>query len=254
MPVFAPLYSPGTESVSVRWLSVVYPTTEAIAAAVLPRPLTVSEPEVLIWVAEFIGAEFTSASGSVETRPAYMQAGINLRCRRDQQDGAYAIGTYVEGLNHGILGRELFGLPKKQSRAVRLHETSPGRVDFAIHDAAGTALVTGSADLSSTADQAIIPDWFATQFTAKIIPSAEGHGFDISRLVRIPFAFNGITPPRHGEATFEFAESRSDPLHLLTVNGPARAAYGNARLDIDFGTYLDQLDQADLPTFGTPSW
>lgn len=28
MPVFAPLFSPGTESVTVRWLTVAYPTTE----------------------------------------------------------------------------------------------------------------------------------------------------------------------------------------------------------------------------------
>ncbi|WP_237720562.1 MULTISPECIES: acetoacetate decarboxylase family protein [Rhodococcus] len=259
MPVFAPLFSPGTESVTVRWLTVAYPTTEDIAAVVLPRPLSpAASPEVLIWVAEFIGASFTAGDGTVETRPAYMQAGINLRCRHGDTEGAYAIGTYVEGLNHGILGRELFGLPKKQSRNVHLHDH--GRhLDFAVSNAAGATLISGTVDHAATppADErtaAIVPDWFTTQFTAKIIPSADGAGFDISRLVRIPFAFTVTGPLRQGEASLEFTESGSDPLHILAVKGSVRTTYGHARLDIDYGTYLDHLDPADLPTFGAPHW
>lgn len=259
MPVFAPLFTPGTESVTVRWLSAVYPTTEDIVTSILPIPLRpASSPDVLVWVAEFIGASFTSSDGTVETRPAYMQAGINLRCRHGDDEGAYAIGTYVEGLNHGFLGRELFGLPKKQSRKVQLHDHGR-QLEFAVSNAAGATLISGYVDRNappSFEDRsgAIVPDWFTTQFTAKIIPSAEGTGFDISRLVRIPFGVSVTGPLRQGEATLEFTESGSDPLHLLSVNGPVRTVYGHARLDIDYGTYLDHLDPADLPTFGAPHW
>ncbi|RVW10995.1 hypothetical protein EGT67_00535 [Prescottella agglutinans] len=254
MPAFAPLFAAGTESVRVRWLSLVYETDGEVLDAILPTPLDPGgRPQVAVWIAEFIGAEFSAADGTKEVRPAYMQGGISVRCRHaDGTDGAYAVGTYVEGLNHGILGRELFGLPKKQARRVRLDET-PGGIEYSMTNAAGVDLVAGRVTLDGTrAATELVPEWFSTHYTLKLIPSAEGNGFDISRLVRIPFAFESEHSPQSGSATLEHRHCVSDPVHLLGVTSEVRATYGLARLDIDYGTYLDHV--TDIPTFGSPVW
>lgn len=254
MPAFAPLFAAGTESVRVRWLSLVYETDGEVLDAILPAPLGPGgRPQVAVWIAEFIGAEFSAADGTKEVRPAYMQGGISVRCRHDDAgEGAYAVGTYVEGLNHGILGRELFGLPKKQARRVRLDETLDG-IEYSITNAAGADLVSGRFVLDNArATNELVPAWFSTHYTLKLIPSAEGNGFDISRLVRIPFAFEPELPLRSGSATLEHQYCVSDPVNLLGVTSEVRATYGLARLDIDFGRYLDHV--SDIPTFGSPIW
>ncbi|MEV4129977.1 acetoacetate decarboxylase family protein [Nocardia sp. NPDC049707] len=254
MPAFAPLFVPGTEQASVRWLSVVYPTSRDIVDAVLPAPLTGTPmPEVIIWIAEFRGARFTNGDGNVETRPAYMQGGVNLRCRHDGTEGAYAVETFVEGLNHGILGREMFGLPKKQVRHVELHQLS-GNATFGFTDARGHPLLAGFARASTTAVDRIAPDWFGTQYTAKLIPRADGPGYDISRLVRIPFGFDVNGPLQAGTATFEWSPSPSDPLHLFKPLGEASAVWGEAQMTVDYGTYVADLNPHDIAALGTPQW
>lgn len=254
MPAFAPLFAAGTESVRVRWLSLVYETDGEVLDAILPAPLGPGgRPQVAVWIAEFIGAQFSASDGTTEVRPAYMQGGISVRCRHGGgSDGAYAVGTYVEGLNHGILGRELFGLPKKQARRVQLDEVSDG-LEYSIRNAAGIDLVAGrvALDRSRTTDE-LVPDWFSTHYTLKLIPSAEGNGFDVNRLVRIPFAFDTESSPRAGSTTLKHRHCPSDPVQLLTVASEVRATYGLGRLDIDYGTYLDHV--TDIPTFGSPVW
>ena len=254
MPAFAPLFLPGTEEVTVRWISIVYPATAAVVDALLPGPLCRgAEPEVVIWIAEFIGAQFQSPDGTVETRPSYMQGGINVRCNHAGSEGAYAIETFVEGLNHGILGRELFGLPKKQVQKVVFDEAAH-EVAFSLSDAAGRLLLRGDAVHQEHSTRPLVPEWFENQYTAKLIPSAEGYGYDVSRLVRIPFRFISIDETRTGAASFAWTESSSDPLHLLAAAGEATAVWGTARLEIDYGTYVAELNPHDIPAYGIPRW
>lgn len=254
MPAFAPLFVPGTERVSVRWISLVYPTDRAIVDAVLPGPLTEpATPEVIVWLAEFRDARFTDSAGNVEIRPAYMQGGVNLRCRYGDTDGAYAVETFVEGLNHGILGREMFGLPKKQ--VTRVHfEPTPAGASFGFTDARGHRLLAGSAYTSTHPAERLAPSWFDTQYTAKLIPRADGPGYDISRLVRIPFRLDATGPLRAGTASVVWTPSSSDPLHLLTRTGDVSAVWGEADLAIDYGVYVTDLDPEDIPALGTPRW
>ncbi|WP_198961548.1 acetoacetate decarboxylase family protein [Pseudonocardia sp. MH-G8] len=257
MPVFAPLFQPGTEEVTVRWLTVHVPVAAEVSDAVLPQGLTsAAEPTVGLWIAEFIGAEFHSVSG-VERRPSYLQGGLSLRCRRDGgADGAYALLTYVAGLNHGILGRELFGLPKKQLRSVTLDEEA-GRLRFAMTSALGEPLVAGEAELGPTAHAAPAPDWFRRHFTVKAIPSAEGPGtdgpaFDVCKLVEIPWRMTDAAPVRGGAASLVWGGGSSDPLHLFAPTQPPSARYGTARLGIDYGKYLADVEPPHA--FGRPSW
>lgn len=253
MPVFAPLFTPGTERVEVRWLTVEAPIDADVAARCLPAGLGVPDsPTVALWIAQFIGAEFASPDG-VERRPDYLQGGVSLRCAGygGGPDGAYAIETFVEGLNHGILGRELFGLPKKQARAVRLDEHGDG-VAFAIVSALGEELVAGEAMLGRGSEDIPAPDWFARHCTVKAIPSAEGTGYDLCKLVEIPWSLTALGPARTGTADFAWGASGADPLHVFAPNGPATAAYGRAVLDIGYGRYLADVDPP--APLGRPSW
>lgn len=254
MPVFAPLYIPGTERVTVRWLTVDIPVSHDISVRVLPEQLRPAEhPTLGLWIAEFIGAEFISDSGT-ERRPNYLQGGVSLRCRYDDgNDGAYAIETFVEGLNHGILGREIFGLPKKQAQQVRLDEDE-NNITFGIVSALGHALVTGATTAGDLAPAGTtpVPDWFERHFTVKAIPSAEGDGYDICKLVEIPWKATPQGRTSYGEADLTWRRSTSDPLHLFHPHGPVTTAYGHATLEIDYGTYLANVSPP--APVGTPSW
>lgn len=253
MPVFAPLFQPGTEEVTVRWLTVHVPVSPEVSDAVLPDGLrSAAAPAIGLWIAEFIGAQIHTPSG-VERRPSYLQGGLSLRCRRDEgEDGAYAVVTYVGGLNYGIFGREQFGLPKKQVRSVTLDE-QPDRVRFAMTSALGTELVAGEAELGECADPAPGPDWFRRHFTVKVIPSAEGPGrFDVCKLVEIPWQMTDAGAIRGGAASLTWGGGTDDPLHLFAPIAPPTASYGTARLDIDYGTYLADVEPPFA--FGLPSW
>lgn len=57
-----------------------YPLSPNVVDPVLPRPLTTPDaPGAIIWIAEFYDARFTDSAGRVETRPPYMQGGVNLK-------------------------------------------------------------------------------------------------------------------------------------------------------------------------------
>lgn len=254
MPVFAPLFTPGTERVTVRWLTVQIPVSREISTRVLPGNLcTASEPTLGLWIAEFIGAEFHSPQG-IESRPDYMQGGVSLRCTVDEgPHGAYAIETFVEGLNHGILGREIFGLPKKQAQSVTLEEHDDS-LEFGITSAQGQNLVTGSATFGKTPEfgTAPTPPWFDRHLTVKAIPSAEGTGYDLCKLVEIPWHMTPQHSVLTGEAELQWGADDSDPLHVFVPTGRLTATYGIATLEIGYGTYLGD---ATLPApVGTPNW
>lgn len=257
MPVFAPLFTPGTERVEVRWLTVEVPIDPAVARRCLPDELDVCDaPTAGLWLAEFIGAEFRSPDGGVERRPNYMQGGISLRCAGfgGGPDGAYAIETFVEGLNHGILGRELFGLPKKQAQRVRLDDHGDV-VEFSIVSALGEELVTGEASFvgnAETGQPTPAPAWFDRHFTVKAIPSAEGTGYDVCKLVEIPWGMTAAAPVRTGRALCSWGRSEADPLHVFGPTGPITAAYGHAVLDIGYGRYL--VDAIPPKPVGLPRW
>lgn len=254
MPVFAPLYTPGAERVRVRWLTVEFPIADAVALRVLPRELPLpAEPTAALWIADFIGAEFHSPRG-VERRPDYLQGGVSLRCSGfdGAGDGAYAVETFVEGLNHGILGRELFGLPKKQARSVQLDE-GDGGVRFGMTSAIGEELVSGETSLGPSSTRgALMPEWFSSHHTIKAIPSAEGSGYDICRLVEIPWQMTSEEAMPLGQTELRWHESDADPLHVLEPTGPVRGAYGSGILSIAFGRYLADVEPPKA--LGSPSW
>ncbi|MCC3650672.1 acetoacetate decarboxylase family protein [Streptomyces sp. S07_1.15] len=253
MPAYAPLFVAGTERVRVRWLTITYPTDARVLRALLPEQIEPgNELEAAIWVAEFMGAEFTGPGGVIENRPAYTQGGVSVRCTHSGVDSAYAVVTFVEGLNHGILGRELFGLPKKQAREVRLVEDDR-TLEAGFTTGRGVQLLTSTVTLAPAAVASRpAPGWFDNHLTLKLIPSAEGEGFDISRLVQIPWSFNDSQYVRRGVARVEWAVDRADPLYILVQNGEATATYGESTLVIGYGRYREHV--ADFRTFGLPTW
>ncbi|WP_431933352.1 acetoacetate decarboxylase family protein [Nonomuraea jabiensis] len=219
MPAFAPLYGLGSETASLHWLTVEYRTRPDVLARVLSPPLCpTEEPIAAVWVAELVSASFHLPDGGVERRPLYMRAGVCVRCRREDEEGAYPLTFFIEGLNHGVLGRELAGLPKKQ--------TPPQPVDP-------------------------IPWWFGNHFTLKLIPSAEGRGYHVNRTVRVPFRTSGARGGCIGQGEVTLTPSTADPLHLVACEEVIEARFGELDLEVGFGTYLDQVDE--IPTFGIPS-
>lgn len=253
MPAFAPLFVPGEETVAVRWMTLTYAIDREACRRALVAPLEPpAEPLAALWVAEFADATFDAEGLDSERRPAYLQAGVSLACIHDGELSAYALETFVGGLNYGILGRELFGLPKKQVRDVRLRERD-GRLAYSITDAAGVELLRGeAASLAPVEGDQAVPAWFAAHLTAKLIPSAEGTGYDVAKLVRIPWSFAGDGATRAGSGTYRWARSGSDPVHLLSDGGEGRVSYGRGTLSIRFGRYVAEL--GEIEPSGRQQW
>jgi acetoacetate decarboxylase len=194
----------------------------------------------------------TGVDGDSQTRPNYLQGGVCVRCRHGAQPGAYPLVTFVEGLNHGMLGRELFGLPKKQAATVYLDvEGEQLRAGFVTAGGLDLLRVTATLD-ARPVDRDPMPDWFADHYALKLIPSATGRGYDVNRLVRVPFRSSRGRAVRSGPAALDLTPSEIDPLHLLEPVTEPALSYGSMRLDIDFGEYLERVDE--FPTFGLPGW
>ncbi|OPG11477.1 acetoacetate decarboxylase family protein [Microbispora sp. GKU 823] len=257
MPAFAPLYGAGEEQVTLDWLTVEYATTPEIVGSVLPAPLRApANSAVMLWFARFKDPAFSRADGTSERRPSYTQAGVCVTCEHPRlgqagESGAYAVETFIPGLNYGIFGREAFGLPKKQVRQVVV-ERAGDAVTAGVVMADGAPLldVTGTAGRSGP--ESAVPSWISPHFTLKLVPRADGPGYDISRLVRIPFDVTPLSPANGGEAELTFHPRDSDPVHLLRPVSTPTLSWGSVRLAIRYGVYLEHCDR--FPVLGRPSW
>lgn len=258
MPLFAPLYEVGTELARLQWLTLQYRTDASVLASMLPGPLQPDdEPEVVIWIARFLSATFERDGQTLKELDPYTQAGVDLRCRFAGASGAFPLVSYITGLNHGITGRELFGLPKKQASRVTLNHTS-ARVEAEVVTADGTQVVgargffrgveAGDHTAGSDGPTAcnphldLVPAWMTRQLTAKVIPSATGTGYDVAQLVHVPFEFSAERDVVSLDAQLELGGSANDPIDALGVRGPISARWGFTDLRVLFGTYLAPLD------------
>lgn len=250
MPLFAPMYTIGSELANLNWLTVCYETDSERLNQILPGPLEPGErAEVLIWVAEFISATFEGPSG-LRQLPRYFQGGVAVRAHLAGEEVAYPLVSYITGLNHGFTGRELFGLPKKQAREVTLSDRN-GRVDASITTAEGTRLIDISGQAAApAADAAIVPDWFSRQRTVKLIPSATGTGYDVKQLVAVPFGFSNTTDVHEVNVELAIASTPLDPLADLPVKSLSYHRIGKTNLSVGYGSYLGE--PTSLPNWGKP--
>ncbi|OJU40382.1 MAG: hypothetical protein BGN97_11065 [Microbacterium sp. 69-10] len=248
MPLFAPLYTVGSERAEVRWLSIVYETDPARLDEVLPRPLTLSDrAEVIVWGADFVRAKFQGESGTREL-PRYTQGGIAVRARHLGEEVAYPLVSYITGPNHGFTGRELFGLPKKQARAVELTEQDD-EVTMSITTAGDIEIVRAIGRIGATLPaQELVPSWFGRQRTVKLIPSATGTGYDVRQLTAVPFTFDEQRDVRAVDAELALTHAPADPVAMLPCLRVQHAAIGDMLLGVGYGRYLGEPET--LPVWG----
>lgn len=240
MPLFAPMYTVGSETADLRWLTVCYRTDPGLIASILPGPMTAPEDaQVLVWVAEFITARFEGADGS-RTLPTYFQGGLAVQARMDSVDCAYPLASYITGLNHGFTGRELFGLPKKQARSVSLEASASSLSANIVSDSGVELIMIKGKPEGAAPDGEIVPDWFTRQRTVKQIPSATGTGYDVSQIVAAPFDFtpSADEPIQQPDVSLTLGRSLDDPIAVLPVRELTYQRYGRTQLQVGYGTYL----------------
>ncbi|UOQ61486.1 acetoacetate decarboxylase family protein [Leucobacter rhizosphaerae] len=237
MPLFAPLYTVGAETADVAWATIEYDTDPSRVAGVLPRGLTPSpDGRVACWIARFDTTEFRSGGQIVERRAPFWQGGMCVRTAEGESGSAFAISAFIDGgLNAGIMGREVLGMPKKQVRRVQVH-THAGAAHAEIVNSEGEALLNFRADLQEKASSApVFPTWMRTHRTIKAIPSADGKGWDVLKRVKSEWEYESICITGWGVGTMEWARSENDPLDYFPATGLGRIVLGRGRLSIGLG-------------------
>ena len=118
MPLTSPAFPPGPyRFVNREFLIITYRTDPEALAAVIPAPLTMTDPIVKF---EFIRMPDSTGFGD------YTESGQVIPVRFQGKSGAYVHAMYLDDLPPIAGGRELWGFSKKlASRRCRCSKSSP---------------------------------------------------------------------------------------------------------------------------------
>ncbi len=250
MPPFAPMYSYGTENVLLQGVMFTYETKPKIVEQVLPKPLRPStEPLVTAWFSYFIDPVVHLPGGGEEKMTSYTEFGFDIECEYEGVKGNYQLLHFITGLGHGFSGREISGVPKKQAQDISITQIYD-EVMCSATNTVGEKIITAKSKLTKAI--AFRETWPRPSFCLKIIPRADGKGYDVNKLVRIDTKLTNLRNIRTGTGEIEFKKSTVDPLHLIQVVKVREVISCLANMQGLGRQYLCKVDE--FPTFGIPAW
>jgi len=201
---------------TVRSLRAWYETDPAVAAALLPRPLTpASRAEIFVQFAHV--AMHVSPTNTI----AIGAATVGVGCSYDGVDGWYVLAMPMEGESVVIGGRETYGEPKKLARVDFELQGERARARATRHDVAFLELEGRIGAQSSRPRQ-----FTEYLYCFKALPSCvKGEGFDGDPLlVRLEWK-RDYSERREVEGQVILRESAWDPLVDVPVRRIARMEY-----------------------------
>ena len=207
MPRGAPLYTaPPYHSQGNRSISILFQTTPETLRELVPVPL-VSNPNSLLFV---YFAQFNVVSPQMFT---YQEAGIGVPVTFKDTPGQFAVYLYLDHTGAIIVGREIYGWPKKDAK---ISFTERNEVISAQVDREGVMLIEATVHRSERLDPPPKPSnlpWF----NLKLIPSVKKNAPpDVMQLTSMVIETD--TKELHtGSATLKFGSSALDPLGNIPV-------------------------------------
>jgi acetoacetate decarboxylase len=233
MPSLFPLYfAPPIHFRDNRFINIVFTTTPEVLRDLVPEPL-VPNPANRMFI--YMG------SLNVESPPAgsihFLEAAICVPVvfPETKAQGNYAVCLYLNKALPIVLGREIWGWPKKDAEIAFTEEDGEisGRVERL-----GTVLLSVSGKRGSKVDpvtkQPQLP-WFVQ----KIIPSAQKNAPpDVWQLVSSVNIDTVITELWNCTAKLEFGSGPQDPLGNIKVLEIVSAQFSHRDFAMDYGEVL----------------
>lgn len=207
MPRGAPLYTaPPYHTHGNRSISILFQTTPDILQELVPAPL-VSNPGSLLFV---YFAQFNVVAPQKFT---YQEAGIGVPVSFVDTPGQYAVYLYLDHAGAIIVGREIYGWPKKDAK---ISFTENNKVISAQVDREGVRLIDATVHRSERIDplpkQPNLP-WF----NLKLIPSVKKNAPpDVMQLTSMQIETE-LIEAQTGSATLKFGSSVLDPLGNIPI-------------------------------------
>jgi acetoacetate decarboxylase len=222
-------------------LAAAYLTELAAVEEALPRDFEpADQPLVSVFVAHYPKTNFGSE---------YREAALLVSCRYKETLGSLCFGIVVDDDVALILGREIFGFPKKMAR-ISLEEAGDNITGRA--ERRGTEFLTIDAKLGPEADIPSMPQAGPT-FLVKAFPAAELNGLEWPPKVVSTGIGSSVTSFRPAlSCDVSIRESELDRWAAFPVKDVLFGGYVTTDLTMSPGVVLGELDPADwLPYIAT---
>lgn len=231
---------------------VAFMTDRKTMKKLIPTPLKPAEmPIATAFIARYPRTNF----GSV-----YNEAAVFFNVQYAGEEGSYCLMMHVTEDMALILGRELFGYPKKIAEEISLDVTSDGLKGKCVRR--GVEVISISMDferevdlqellktLSSFRPNAPVPEkWDVTNFLFKFFPAANGSGFEYKpKLVKQTTTLEAISKIKL-TSKFELTlkSSNRDFIGDIPVKNPIFGCYGVYNTIMHPGTVIAEVDEVQL--------
>lgn len=231
----------------VDMVTIAWRTRKDIVARLLPPPLRpIAEPVAVAFIAHFKSTNYN---------PPYHEAGLYLRARHADVEGAYCISMLLDDDMAMAIGREMHGYPKKLARlSVSLN---PQGVQAFI-ERRGTRLIDMHIDFTKPEGDpmAALGHLGGPTYTYRCAPAVEGRGTD--GRVRLIESTAAATPRaiQSGRAEVELHGSAFDPWAELVIEEVLGAAFvqGSVTVPRDGGRVAAEVAPADYAPYAYAAW
>lgn len=224
---------------------------ELLAAGYLTEPTALEEnlPKGFVPVDQPLVTVFVASYPQTNFGSEYREAALLVSCRYKEQIGSLCLGIVVDDDVALILGREVFGYPKKMAD-ITLDVSSNTAVGKARRK--GVDFLEVRAELGPASDMTTLPQAGPT-FLVKAFPAADLTGVEWQPKVvssKIAPQVKEFRPAKSCEITLR--ESTSDPWAAFPVKDVLFGGYIRANLTMAPGEVLGEIEASDwLPFVAT---
>lgn len=234
----------------VETLSVFWETKQEVVERLLPPPLEPTEtPIARAYVCEFPRTNFGIS---------YQETALMLLCQYKGEMGVYILAMHVDNDMAMVLGREMFGYPKKMAE-IKFKKKRVGASGWGKRHGIKVVEMQSKVMKSVSEEEAIElqlgeDEGQDTVFLFKHFPSQDANGFDYQpRLVSSPVAYKRRSISiGHGKISFE--ASKYDPWNEVEVVKMLGASYTVADTSMLKGEVLTEVDTEEFKPYSYLKW
>jgi len=234
MPVTAPAYpAPPFRYEGCRWTMVLFRTEQYIIQSLVPEPL-VPDP------APVMGLYVAQLSIAAPLASTYYEAGLVARVTFQHKPGLYFAALYLDSPLGVVVGREIWGFPKKPAQIT--YNEEDGQISAIVSMMNSPLIKIGMRQARRV--EHFPEDTIQAGYTLKVIPAAKREAVpDVLKLVALPHDMQ-IKEMYEGPGTLELLPSPYDSLANIPVLEVVGATFQIIDMTLDWGeVVLDYLSE-----------